>query len=315
MSRRGFLGAGVAIAGASALAPAMAQVDVGRPSSMRGLVPAAELEAAAAQEYAQLIGQARQKGVLASDSNPTLQRLRSIVARLIPHAAQWNKRANSWRWEVNLINSPQINAFVMPGGKIAAFTGLIEKLNLTEDEAAMVLAHEMAHALREHAGERIAKTQGTGIGLSVLAQVLGLGQFGDMAANIGTQLLSLRFSREDEIEADLVGLELAARAGYDPRASLSLWEKMGRASGGSQGPGFLSTHPSGPARMARLRENIPRVQGLYEQARGRGSAPVASSARPPASAAGRPAASAPASAAGRPAGRPPPEQGGIPIIR
>jgi Zn-dependent protease with chaperone function len=130
----------------------------------------------------------------------------------------------------------------------------------------MVIGHEMAHALREHARARIAKTQGTGALLSIGAQLFGLGQLGDVAANIGTQLLALRFSREDEIEADLVGLELGARGAYLPEASVSLWEKMGRASGGSQGPAFLSTHPTGPDRLARLRDNVPKVRGLYQQA-------------------------------------------------
>lgn len=279
LARRGFLQLAGVAAGTAAL-PALAQVNVGESSRLRTLVPAEELEKAAAQEYAQLLAEARAKGALAPENHPSLQRLRSIVSRLIPHAIPWNERARTWRWEVNLIGSQQVNAFVMPGGKIAVFNGLLEKLQLTEDEAAMVLAHEMAHALREHARERIAKTQGTGIGLSVLAQVLGLGQFGDAAANVGTQLLSLRFSREDETESDLVGLEIAARAGFNPQASVSLWEKMGKVSGGSSGPGFLSTHPSGPERMKRLRENIPRVQGLYEQAARSGAAraPVAPSA-------------------------------------
>jgi predicted Zn-dependent protease len=131
----------------------------------------------------------------------------------------------------------------------------------------------MAHALREHARERIAKTQGTGTLLSLGAQILGLGQLGEVAANTGTQLLTLRFSREDEIEADLVGLELAARAGFDPQASLSLWQKMGQATGGPGGPAFLSTHPTGPDRMRRLQENIPRVRGLYQQAVARAGQP------------------------------------------
>jgi Zn-dependent protease with chaperone function len=157
----------------------------------------------------------------------------------------------------------------MPGGKIAIFTGLIDKLKVTDDELAMVTGHEMAHALREHARERIAKSQGTGALLSLGAQLFGLGQLGDVAANIGTQLLTLKFSRDDEIEADLVGLEMGARSGYAPRASVSLWEKMGRASGGGGNLAFLSTHPTGPDRMQRLEQNIPRVEGLYRQATAR----------------------------------------------
>jgi predicted Zn-dependent protease len=253
---------------ATAAVPALAQVDVGEASRLRNLVPAGEIESASGQEYARMLADARSKRALAPDDYPQLQRLRAIAQRLIPIAPRWNDRARGWKWEVNLIGSNQINAFCMPGGKIAFFTGLLEKLALTEDETAVVMGHEMAHALREHARSRIAKTQGTSMGLSVLSQMLGLGNMGSFAANLGTELLSLRFSRDDESEADLVGLELAARGGYDPQASVSLWEKMAKASGGGEGPAFLSTHPTGPDRIARLRANVPKVQGLYEQARG-----------------------------------------------
>jgi Zn-dependent protease with chaperone function len=262
MQRRSF----VALAGAGAAAPVLAQVDVGAPSRARGLVPAEEIEAASAQQYSQMLAEARQQKALAPENYPQLQRLRAIAARLIPQGMRWNDRAKSWRWEVNLIGSKQINAFCMPGGKIAFYTGLLDQLQLTDDETAMVMGHEMAHALREHARARVAKEQGTGALLSLGAQLFGLGQLGDVAANIGTQLITLRFSREDETEADLVGLELGARAGYVPDASITLWEKMGKASGGSQGPAFLSTHPTGPDRLARLRENVPKVRGLYQQA-------------------------------------------------
>jgi Zn-dependent protease with chaperone function len=262
-SRRGF----VLAAGAVAAVPALAQVDVGNASGLRKLVPAEQLESSATQQYSQMMAQARSKGALAPEGHPQLVRLRAIGARLIPFAPKWNSRAAQWKWEINLIGSKQINAFCMPGGKIAFYTAILDDLKLTDDEAAMIMGHEMAHALREHARSRIAKTQATGMGLSLGAQLLGLGDLGNAAANLGTQLLSLKFSRSDETEADLVGLELAARAGYEPQASVSLWEKMGKASGGSGGPGFLSTHPSGPDRIAQLQANVPKVQGLYEQAR------------------------------------------------
>jgi Zn-dependent protease with chaperone function len=264
-TRRSF----ISLAGAAAAAPALAQVDVGPPSRMRGLVPAEELEAAATQQYSQMMAQAKQQGALAPENHPQLQRIRAIAARLIPLSTQWNDRARSWRWEVNLIASKQINAFVMPGGKIAMFTGILDQLQLTVDEAAMVMGHEMAHALREHARARIAKTEGTNAIFQLGAQLFGLGGLGEMAAGVGTQLLSLRFSREDEIEADLVGLELAARGAFVPEASITLWEKMAKVSGGGGGPGFLSTHPTGPDRIRRLQENVPRVRGLYQQASGR----------------------------------------------
>ena len=265
--RRAFLLAAAGAAAAGVATPLVAQVDVGSSSGLRKLVPADELEGAATQEYAKLIADARSKGALAPADHPQLQRLRAIAARLVPQTAQWNDRARQWRWEVNLIGSKQINAFCMPSGKIAFYTGILDQLKLTDDEVAMVMGHEMAHALREHARARIAKSQGTGTLLSLGAQLLGLGQLGDMAASIGTQLLTLRFSREDETDADLVGLELAARGGYNPQAAVSLWEKMGQAGGGANGPSFLSTHPSGPARIQQLQANVPKVQGLYQRAR------------------------------------------------
>ena len=265
--RRGFLLAAAGSAATLATTPLLAQVDVGRSSSLRNLVPAEELEAAAVQQYAKLLAEAKSQGALAPPGHPQLQRLNTISRRLIPHTAQWNERAKQWRWEVNLIGSKQINAFCMPGGKIAFYTGILEQLQLTDDEVAMIMGHEMAHALREHARARIAKSQGTGTILSLGAQLLGLGQLGDMAANVGTELLTLRFSRDDESDADLVGLELAARGGYNPQAAVSLWQKMAQAGGGASGPSFLSTHPSGPQRIQELQSNVPKVQGLYQRAR------------------------------------------------
>ncbi len=266
-SRRGFLLASGAAA-ASGLLPATAeaQVDVGGASGMRRLVPAQQLENAAAQQYRQMMEQARRQRALAPDDHPQVRRLRRIARDLIPFAPPWNPRARDWQWEVNLIGSDQINAFCMPGGKIAFYTGILERLQLTDDEVAMIMGHEMAHALREHARARLAKTQATSLGLSLGAQLLGLGDLGNVAANLGTQLLSLKYSRDDETDADLVGLELAARGAYHPQASVTLWEKMvAQTSGG--GPAFLSTHPSGPNRIRELQANVPRVMGLYEQAR------------------------------------------------
>lgn len=261
-ARRAF----VLAAAASAASTALAQVDVGKPSGLRKLVPAEQLEGAADQQYKQLMAEAQAKQAYVPASHPQVVRLRNIANRIIPHAAPWNERAKNWRWEVNLISSKQINAFCMPGGKIAYYTGILDQLKLSDDETAMIMGHEMAHALREHARERLAKSSATSIGLSIGAQLLGLGQLGDVAANLGTQLLSLKFSREDESEADLVGLDLAARAGFQPNASVTLWQKMSAASG-NNGTSFLSTHPSGPERIATLQANVPKVQRLYEAAR------------------------------------------------
>ncbi len=261
-ARRAFV---LAAAGTLVL-PAAAQVEVGSASGMRRLVPAETLEDSAVQQYSQLLAQAKAKRALAPDNHPQLLKLRAIARQIIPYAAQWNSRAAQWRWEVNLIGSKQINAFCMPGGKIAFYTGILDQLKLTDDEIAMVMGHEMAHALREHARSRVAKSQATSIGLSLGAQLLGLGDLGNAAANLGAQLLTLKFSRSDETDADLVGLELAARAGYNPQAAVSLWRKMGEATGNG-GIAFLSTHPSGPDRIRELEQNVPKVQGLYQASR------------------------------------------------
>ena len=245
---------------------ALAQVDVGSASGLRKLVPAETLENSARQQYAQILEEARSKGALAPDDHPQLLRLRAIANRLIPHSAQWNDRSRAWRWQINLIGSRQINAWCMPGGKIAFYTGILDQLKLSDDEAAMIMGHEMAHALREHARERLAKSQATSLGLSIASQLLGLGALGDAAANLGTQLLTLKYSRDNETESDLVGLEIAARGGYKPEASVSLWQKM-QAASNNGGPSFLSTHPSGSNRIEELQANLPKVQRLYEQAR------------------------------------------------
>ncbi|MGB4467679.1 MAG: M48 family metallopeptidase [Azovibrio sp.] len=242
-------------------------VEVEEPSSLRELVPAAELERQSSQEYRQLLQEARSKGALAPSNHPQLQRLRGIAQRIIPHAGRFNPNAARWKWEVNLIGSKQINAFCMPGGKIAFYTGLIDRLKLTDDEIAIVMGHEIAHALREHARERIAKSQITELGAGLLGSLIGNGRYAD-AFRFGGDMLTLKFSRDDESEADVVGLDLSARAGFDPRAGITLWQKMEQASQGGGIPWF-STHPSGENRIAEIEAQLPRVMPLYEAARQR----------------------------------------------
>jgi predicted Zn-dependent protease len=166
---------------------------------------------------------------------------------------------------VNLLGSAQVNAFCMPGGKIAFYYGILQKLQLNDDEVAAIMGHEVAHALREHARERMGKTAATRIGAGLLSSLLGLGGTGDALLNMGGQLLTLKFSREDETEADLVGLDLGARAGYDPGAGVTLWRKMTAASAGSP-PQFLSTHPAGETRIRDMQAKLPKVEPLYRQA-------------------------------------------------
>ncbi len=245
-------------------------VTVGEKSRAIGLASSAEVERQAMRQYDELKRQAAAQRALAPDDHPQLQRLRRIAAELIPKATRFNDRASAWQWEVNLIGSRQINAFCMPGGKIAFFTGIIDTLKLTDDEIAQVMGHEMAHALREHGRERVGKSriaQGLTLGASVLSQILGYGDLGGQLASAGAQLTLLKYGRDDETEADAIGMDLAARAGYDPRAGIVLWEKMAAAARG-QPPQWLSTHPSNKSRIEQIRKRLPEVMPLYAKAKG-----------------------------------------------
>ena len=260
----------IALAGAGLAAAAREGVDVGANSSFAKLVPAEQVERSAAQQYLQVLSQADAKRALAPKDNAQVLRLRAIAKKIIPFAVEWNPRARNWQWEVNLIGSSQINAYCMPGGKIAFYTGILQQLQLTDDEVAMVMGHEIAHALREHARERMGKsavTQGAArIGGALAASFFGIDpRITDGLASGGANLLTLEFGREDESEADLVGMELAARAGYDPRAGVTLWQKMSAASKGAP-PQWLSTHPSGKTRIADIQAYLPKVMPLYERA-------------------------------------------------
>lgn len=249
-------------------APTFAQeegVTVDRMSRLRSLVPEKQLEEQATMQYAELKQQAAQKGVLAADTDPQLQRVRAISRRIIAQAARWNPSAANWQWEINLIRANTVNAFCMPGGKIAFFSGLVDQLKLTDDEIAIVAGHEIAHALREHGRERVAKGNLLQLGANLGSAILGLGQTGQLVVGQGAQLALLRFSREDETEADTVGLDLVARAGYDPRAGVALWRKMAMLEK-SAPPQWLSSHPSGSNRIAQIEKTLPQVMPVYAKA-------------------------------------------------
>lgn len=239
---------------------------VGVDRQQRMAVSAEEIEQASQKQYAEVMADAQRKGQL--NQNPTyVNRVRSIASRLIQQVSVFRPDARNWRWETNVLTSPEVNAWAMPGGKIAVYTGLIEKLKLTDDELAAVMGHEIAHALREHARERASEQAVAGMGISILSAAAGLGDLGQAGMQYAYMgLLGLPNSRNHETEADRVGVELAARAGYDPRAAVSLWQKMGQV-GGSQPPKFLSTHPSQADRLKDLTAYSQRVMPLYEQAR------------------------------------------------
>ncbi|MBP0599307.1 M48 family metallopeptidase [Herbaspirillum sp. LeCh32-8] len=237
-------------------------VGVDRKQSM--LVSSQEMEAQSSKEYAQVLAEAKGKGLLNRSAAQT-QRVKAIANRLIPQTGVFRPDALKWNWEVNVLSSDETNAWCMPGGKIAVYTGLIDKLKITDDELAAVMGHEIAHALREHARERASQQMGANMAISLGAALLGLGDVGQQ----GGQYLYMGFmglpnSRANETEADRIGVELAARGGYDPKAAVTLWKKMS-ALGGEEPMKFMSTHPSSADRIADLTVYAQRVEPLYQQ--------------------------------------------------
>jgi predicted Zn-dependent protease len=241
-------------------------VGVERKQSM--LLSSAQVDKSAALAYQQELKKASGKNALNRDA-AQVARVKAIAQRLIPATAAFRPDAPRWAWETNVITSNDVNAWCMPGGKIAVYTGLIDKLKITDDELAAVMGHEIAHALREHGRERASQAYAQAIGLQVVGAALGLGGTELQIAQIVTDItFNLPNSREHEIEADRIGVELSARAGYDPRAAVTLWQKMGQV-GGAAPPQFLSTHPAPENRQKDLTSYAARVMPLYESARKR----------------------------------------------
>lgn len=241
-------------------------VGVERKQYMSGLVSEAELNQTAAQQYAQTIQKARSQGAVDVDAAQT-KRVRAISQRLVQQVGVFRPDAANWNWEVHVLKSDEVNAWCMPGGKMAVYSGLIQKINATDDELAAVMGHEIAHALREHSREQVSQQMATNIGLSVLSAVIGNAAVGDMGSTLTDVMFTLPNSRTHELEADRIGVELAARAGYDPRAAISLWKKMEQLSGAGGPPEILSTHPSPQSRIADLQVAAERVLPLYQQAK------------------------------------------------
>lgn len=231
------------------------------------LVSSAEMNQMAAQAYTEMKGAAQEEDILNKDA-ALLQRVRAIASRIQPQTSVFRSDAPAWAWEVNVLDSEELNAFCMPGGKIMFYSGLIRQLQLTDDEIAVVMGHEIAHALREHSREQMSQQVVAQSAIGIGATLLGLGRASADLASTGYQaIIATRFSRTDETEADRIGLELSARAGYDPRAGVTLWRKMLQASGGASPPEILSSHPAGANRIREMEELLPTVLPLYEAAR------------------------------------------------
>jgi predicted Zn-dependent protease len=239
-------------------------VGVERKQTM--MVSSADMNRSAVKAYGQILGEAQKKGQLNRDA-AQLERVRAVAGRLVPQTGAFRTDAPGWHWEINVITSKEVNAWCMPGGKIAVYTGLIEKLQVTDEELAAVMGHEIAHALREHSRERASQAMAQSVGISVVGAVLGVpGIAQDLTQALIDVTFNLPNSRTDEVEADRIGVELAARAAFNPHAAVTLWEKMNKL-GGSQPPQWLSTHPSHASRISDLKGYSERVMPLYEAAR------------------------------------------------
>ncbi|AJE16433.1 M48 family metallopeptidase [Pseudomonas sp. S5(2021)] len=240
-------------------------VGVERKQYMFSMLSTEQVNQMYAQSYQETLSEAASKGALEKNSAIS-KRINAIAQRLIAQVGVFRPDAAQWDWDVNVIDSEELNANCGPGGKIIFYTGLVEKLNLTDDEIAAVMGHEIAHALREHGREAMSKAYGVQMATQ-LGSAFGVDAGSLQLANMGVEyLMTLPNSRSNENEADLIGLELAARAGYNPKAAISLWQKMASA-GGSAPPEFMSTHPSSSSRIEALRNTVPKVMPLYEQAR------------------------------------------------
>ena len=225
-----------------------------------------EVNRLSAVSYSEQNQKAKEKNILVT-SGPTYERLKLIANRLIPQTEAFRDDTRQWDWRLTLIDAPTLNATCAPGGKITFYTGIIEQLNLTDDEIAAIMGHEIAHALREHGRERVSQAAAQNVLVNIAMAVAGpYGSAVSAANQVAQYAIVLPNSRENETEADAIGLELAARAGYNPMGAITVWQKMLKATKGNSSPEFLSTHPSGETRMEQLTALMPAVEPLYKVA-------------------------------------------------
>jgi predicted Zn-dependent protease len=231
------------------------------------LVSEQDVEASAQKEYAQMMADAQKKGALDKDA-AQVARVKAIVSRLVPQTAVFRPDAQKWAWEAHVLTSTEVNAWCMPGGKMAVYSALIEKLQATDDELAAVMGHEISHALREHSREAISRQMATQTAVGIAGALFGVGDLGQGLGNMVADVtLNLPNSRTNETEADRIGVELAARAGYNPEAAVSLWQKMAKLNSGGQPPKWLSTHPADADRIKDVQVYAQKVMPLYTAAK------------------------------------------------
>lgn len=232
----------------------------------------AALNAESAKNYAQVKQEARSKRAVDTQS-ATARRIQTVFQRMRPFAEQANKTGVPFDWEMTVIRSDELNAWAMPGGKMAFYTGLVEKLNLNDAEIAAIVGHEMTHALAEHSkkdvGQKVLTGLATEIGGSILQANTGIDS---RVLGVSTSILSeygidKPFSRSQEYEADAGGLRLMAQAGYNPEAALTVWDKMNKVNDNNNTlNSIISTHPNNNDRIAAMRKLLPEVMPVYQNA-------------------------------------------------
>ncbi|WP_151710714.1 M48 family metallopeptidase [Acinetobacter brisouii] len=228
----------------------------------------ATLNANAATTFSKMRTEAQQKGQLDTSSN-TYRRINAVLLRMQPYANQANQTGQAFQWQLAVLKSDEINAYVAPGGKVVFYTGIVNKLNLTDAEIAAVMGHEMTHALEEHSKNKLGAQVLTSLAVNVGKSYVGdaAGGLGATALDLGSQVgVGLPYSRSLESRADYGGLMLMAKAGYNPQAAITLWEKMNKLEGAG-GPAFMSTHPSNSQRIDAMRKNLPAAMAVYNSRR------------------------------------------------
>ncbi len=236
----------------------------------RNLIPSSMLEVQAAEEFNQIVYGASHARRLYGDTDARVMRVRSIIDRMIPYSLKWNERAKGWKWEVAVVRSNDIRMYCLPGGKIVVYSGLLDRLRLNDHEVGMLIGHEIAHALREHARMRLGQLQASQLDSSgTIPQLFGLADLGMAPLGIGSRLLEMKYESTDETEADVIGSDIASRAGFDPRAAVTLWDKLALATRGNREQGFIYVHPYTPERRADIIKRLPDMLLLYAKAIGK----------------------------------------------
>ncbi|TAL93699.1 MAG: M48 family peptidase [Paraburkholderia sp.] len=244
-------------------------VRYGSPAVFRNLIPSAMLESQASAEFDEIARGASHANKLYPTTDAHVKRVRAAMDQLIPFSLKWNERAKNWKWDVAVVKSPDIRMYCLPGGKVVVYGGLLDRVRLNDNELGMLLGHEIAHALREHARERLGERQAAQLSSGPIPQLFGLADLGEAPLGIGTQLLEMKYENTDETEADVIGSDIASRAGFDPRAAITLWDKLATATRKNREQGFIYVHPYPPARRADIMKRLPDMLPLYAKAIGK----------------------------------------------